>query len=192
MKSREGKVVDADSLLDQMHHLAEKEIHKRYKSLSKKEVEKRSEIIAQSAIKFFLLKYDSLKDFTFFPEKSLSFEGDTGPYIQYTHARASSILRKAKTFKTCYHFTEGVEHQIISHLSKFQETIMEAAEKYKPHLIAHYSLELAHLFNEFYHKYPVLAAEKTVKESRLMLVKATKQVLETSLELLGIKPMEKM
>ena len=192
MKSREGKVVDADSLLDQMHSLAEKEIHKRYKHISKKEVEKRSEIIAQSAIKFFLLKYDALKDFTFYPEKSISFEGDTGPYIQYTYARASSILRKAKLFKPNYHFTEDIEYKIILHLSKFQEITREAAEKYKPHLIAHYSLELAHLFNEFYHKYPVLTAEKTIKDSRLILVKATKQILKTSLELLGIKPLERM
>ena len=192
MKSREGKVVDADSLLDQMHSLAKKEIQKRYKSLSKKEAEKRSEVIALSAVKFFLLKYDPLKDFTFFPEKSISFEGDTGPYIQYTYARASSILRKARAFKPAYHFTEDTEHQIINHLSKFQETVKEAAEKYRPHLIAHYSLDLAHLFNEFYHKYPVLTAEKTIKESRLMLVKATKQVLKTCLELLGIKPLEKM
>ena len=192
MKSREGKVVDADSLLDQMHEMAEKEMKKRYKKLAKKEMKKRSEIIAQSAVKFFLLKYDALKDFTFHPEKSLSFEGDTGPYIQYTHARASSILRKARNFKPCYHFTEEIEHKIIKHLSTFQEVIKEAAEKYKPHLVAHYTLELAHLFNEFYHKSQVLTAEKTVKESRLTLVKATKQVLKTSLELLGIKPLERM
>ena len=70
--------------------------------------------------------------------------------------------------------------------------IGEAAEKYKPHLIAHYSLDLAHLFNEFYHKYPVLTAEKTIKESRLTLVKATQQALKVSIELMGIKPLEKM
>ncbi len=191
MKSREGKVIDADLLLDEMHELAEKELKKRY-NLAKKELKKRSEIIAQSAVKFFLLKYDPLKDFTFYPEKSLSFEGDTGPYIQYTYARANSILKKAKNFKTNYKFTEELEYKIINHLSKFQETVKEAAEKYKPHLIAHYSLDLAHFFNEFYHKYPVLAAEKTIKESRLTLVKATKQVLKASLELLGIKPLDVM
>ncbi|MBS3151451.1 arginine--tRNA ligase [Candidatus Woesearchaeota archaeon] len=192
IKSREGKIVDADSLLDQMHTLAEKEIRKRYKTLSKKEIQKRSEIIAQSAIKFFLLKYDPLKDFTFFPEKSISFEGDTGPYIQYTSARASSILRKARTFKPAFNFTEEVEQKIINHLSRFQETVGEAAGKYSPHLIAHYSLDLAHLFNEFYHKYPVLTAEKAIKESRLTLVKATNNILKASLELMGIKPLEKM
>ena len=192
MKSREGKVVDADTLLDEMHELAKKELKKRYKNLPKKELETRSEIIAQSAIKFFLLKYDPLKDFIFYPEQSLSFEGDTGPYIQYTHARASSILKKARTFKPAFIFTEEIEHKIISHLSNFSAIIEEAAEKYKPHLLAHYSLDLAHLFNEFYHKYPVLTAEKTIKESRLTLVKATQQVLKSSLELLGIKPLKKM
>ncbi len=192
MKSREGKVVDADSLLDRMHEMARKELKKRYKRISKKEIERRSEIIAQSAIKFFLLKYDPLKDFIFSPEKSLSFEGDTGPYIQYTHARASSILKKARIFKPAFVFTEEIEHKIINHISKFPSIIEEAAEKYKPHLIAHYSLDLAHLFNEFYHKYPVLTAEKTIKESRLTLVKATQQALKTSMELMGIKPLEKM
>ena len=192
MKSREGKVIDADSLLDEMHSLAEKELKKRYKKLSKKELEKRAEIIAQSAVKFFLLKYDSLKDFTFMPEKSISFEGDTGPYIQYTYARASSILRKVRNFKPAFNFTEDIEHQLINHLSKFREIVDEAAEKYKPHLIAHYSLNLAHLFNEFYHKYQVLTAEKTIKESRLTLVKATQKTLKSSLEILGIKPLERM
>ena len=192
MKSREGKVVDADSLLDKMHELAKKEIQKRYKNLPKKEIEKRSEIIAQSAVKFFLLKYDPLKDFIFFPEKSISFEGDTGPYVQYAYARASSILRKTKSSKPTFNFTEEIEHKIIKHLSIFHEVIGEAAEKYKPHLIAHYSLDLAHLFNEFYHKYPVLTAEKTIKESRLTLVKATQQALKVSIELMGIKPLEKM
>lgn len=191
LKSREGNILDADTLLDEMHTLAKKEIQKRHK-LNPQELEKRSEILAQSALKFFLLKYDPLKDFTFYPEKSLSFEGDTGPYLQYTHARACSILRKAKTFKPAFNLTKKIEHKILTHLSSFPQIVEEAATKYKPHLLTQYALELAHLFNEFYHKYPVLKASKSSRNSRLTLVKALKQILQLNLELLAITPLEKM
>src|SRR3989344_8632959 len=96
MKSREGMVIDADDIMDEIETLAAAEIKKRHEGLSETEVSKRAKSISLAAIKFFMLKNDSVKDIIFNPQESISFEGETGPYIQYTHARASSILRKAK------------------------------------------------------------------------------------------------
>jgi arginyl-tRNA synthetase len=95
MKSREGTVVDADTLADDMHLEAKDLLFQRYPELSQDELEKRAEVIAMSAIKFFILKYETEKDFVFDPAESLSFEGETGPYLQYSYARISSVLRKS-------------------------------------------------------------------------------------------------
>jgi len=194
MKSREGKVVDADDLMDNMVELAKKEVKKRHKDLSEKEVEKRKEQIGLGALKFYMLKQDSLKDMMYNPEESIKFEGETGPYVQYAHTRISSILSKVKVIgKADYSLLKDeLELKLISLLSQFPSKVTDAANSYKPSMIANYLIELSQNFNSFYTKLPVLKAEKGVKEARLHLIMAVKQVLKNGLNLLGIEAPERM
>ncbi|MBU2496865.1 MAG: arginine--tRNA ligase [Nanoarchaeota archaeon] len=196
MKSREGTVVDVDNLLHNIKEMAKKEILTRDKKINKKELEARAEKIAFAAINFYILKFDALKDFTYKPEESLSFEGETGPYIQYAYARASSILRNAKQ-KPKYSnkiikIQEQQEHLLVKELSQFPELVQNAAEKLKPDLIANYTYKLAQTFTSFYTNLKVLTQNKEEREERLLLTEAAKQVLANSLELLNIKTLEKM
>lgn len=197
MKSREGKVVDADDLMDEMAGLAESEIKKRHTGLSSKELSLRKEKIALAAIKFFLLKIDLVKDINFDPQKSISFEGETGPYVQYSYARAKSILRKAK--KTDVKKIDAsllvvpAETALISALAAFPETVKRASQHCKPHILCHYLIDLSEKFNSFYHAFPVLKAERyDLTRARVSLVAATAQVLKNGLELLNIQVLEKM
>jgi len=189
MKSREGRVVDADNLLDELIGLSKAELKKRYK-LSKSEFEKRAKAIAIGALFYFILKFDSLKDFIYNPEESLSFEGDTGPYLQYTYARANSILKKSKKKPKIGKLTEENEFKIAKKLSQFSETIKRAAHDYKPHYVANYLFELATLFNEYYHATRVISSEN--EPARLALVKSVMIVLENGLRLLGIEAPKEM
>ena len=191
MKSREGKVVDADNLAEDMKFSAAKEIKKIYKKISKKELDNRAEAIGMAAIKFFILKYDSLKDFVFNPKDSLSFEGETGPYVQYTHARISSVLRKYTkkvTDNVNYSMLDNEEEKaIIKVLQNFPEVIEKAAEEYKPNFVTRYLLDLSQAFNEYYHKHQILQDDKELEKARILLVSCVKQVLKIGLELLGIE-----
>ena len=199
MKSREGTVVDADDILDEMQALAEKELKKRYESLKEKEIKERAEKIAMAAIRFFLLKIDSSQEMVFNPEQSISFEGDTGPYLQYTYARIASIFEKygkklaEKDFKADFSLLKDEkEAELIKLLELFKDKASVAAEQYKPHLIANYLLELAHAFNEFYHKCPILQEKEELKMARLVLAYCVQQVLKSGLKLLEIDVLERM
>src|SRR3989344_2594822 len=200
MKSREGNVVDADNLMDETAALAKKEILRREPKLDKKDLDERAERIALGAINFFLIRYDALKDFTFNPEESISFEGETGPYIQYAHARASSILRKAeKEFNLKPKFNPRVlklaekeEHVLVRELSRFPSIVKDGAEKLKPDLIANYAYKLAQAFTDFYTNQKVLAEDTMEREERLQLVAATRRVLANALALINIAALEKM
>jgi arginyl-tRNA synthetase len=193
MKSREGTVVDADNLIKEVQDLVKKELTSREK-ISKKELESRSLKIALSAIKYFLLKVDSKKNMLFNPKESISFEGDTGPYLLYSYARAFSILRKSKNKlnKNNFQIKNISEHELklIKKLSEFPEIILRAYKNLNPSLIANYSYQLAQIFNEFYHSCPVIGSSQEI--FRIKLVKSFKQVLESSLYLLGIKTIDKM
>jgi len=200
MKSREGTVIDADDLMDEISGLAEKEVRKRYQKLSEKEIKERAEFISLGAIKFFMLRTDSNRDIIFNPEESLSFEGETGPYLQYTHARACSILRKAqkehklKVSKKVNFESFGLQEElaVIRLLYGFPEIVAKSAETYKLHHLAQYLISLAQAFNEFYHKCPVISEQEHQMKARLLLVDSTRQVLDTGLGLLGIKALEEM
>lgn len=197
MKSREGEVIDADDFIKNIQALSKKELKKRYK-LSKKELENRSLKIALSAIKYALLKVDSSKNMLFNPKEAISFEGDTGPYLQYSYARASSILRKAKTKKrkkgkkSKNPVKQLVEKEIrlVKKIDKFPEIIALSSSKLNPSFISNYAVELAHIFNDFYHSCPVIGDES--ESLRLSLVKAFKITIKNALYLLGIEVMEEM
>ena len=133
------------------------------------------------------------------PEESLSFEGETGPYVQYTHARASSILRKAKEdnysvskYVNFSAFREESETKLLKLLLHFPEIVDKAAATHKPHHLAQYLLSLSQAFNEFYHQLPVISEDSTLMKARLLLVDSVKQVLANGLNLLGIEAIEEM
>jgi len=199
MKSREGTIVDADNIVANMITLARKEIQERHE-LDKKEIDKRAEQIGMGALKFFILKYDALKDFVFNPRESISFEGETGPYIQYAHARICSILRKFgkridKNFidKTDLSLLkEKEETELIKLLGNFPELVENAASSYKPSLISRYLLDLSQSFNEFYHIHQILKEREELKNTRILLIDSVRQALRNGLNLLGIEAPEKM
>ncbi|MBS3061866.1 MAG: arginine--tRNA ligase [Candidatus Diapherotrites archaeon] len=195
MKSREGKVVDADDLLNDLEKLSEEEIQKRYPDIASVDKKKRAKAIALAAIKFFMLKFDAKKDFVFNPKESLSFEGETGPYLLYSYARAKSILRKARPKEQVYQFgllLHPLEHALIRLLEAYPKKLSETHRQLSLHVLCHYLIGLAAAFNSFYHEVPVLSADEETKNARLGLVLATATVLSNGLELLGIHPLEKM
>ena len=192
IKSREGtKGITIDEILDNTQKIVKKELTKREK-LGKKELEKRSKIIALSAIRYALLKIDMKRNMIFNPEKSTNFEGDTGPYLLYSYARANSILKKVKAENSNFEIQdlESVEIKLIKKLENFQETLHKSYKEFNPALIANYSYELCQIFNEFYHECPVLHSDNS--DFRINLVKSFKQILKNSLDLLEIKTLEKM
>jgi arginyl-tRNA synthetase len=191
MKSREGTVVDADDLIEKIQELVKKELQKKYK-LSKKQLDERSIKIALAAVKYFLLKVDIKKNMIFNPKESVNFEGDTGSYLLYSYARASSILQKysGKAKKLSLDSLEDKETFLIKKLSEFIEIIHKTYIGLNPSFLSVYAYQLSQIFNEFYHACPVIGSEK--EAFRIELVKAFRQILGTSLYLLGIEPLEKM
>lgn len=193
MKSREGNVVDADDLIEEVIEFAKKEILKREK-LGKNELVKRAKAIALSAIKFYLMKTDITKDVLFDSEKAVSFEGYTGPYLQYAYARASNILKKIKDKKEKADYSllkENEEAELIRKLAEFKGTIKTASEKLRPDFVANYSYQLCQKFANFYDKCSVINAGEE-KQARIDLVKAFRQVLGNCLKLLDIELLERM
>ena len=161
--------------------------------MNKKEIDKRARKIAIAAIFYGDLKNNKVNDIVFNIDKFLDFEGDTGPYLLYSYARASSILRKSKPNKNSkikINSLEEKEIELIKKISEFPEIVLNAYKNLNPSVIANYSYQLAQIFSEFYHTCPVIGDEK--ENFRLELVKSFRQVLKNSLGLLGIETMEEM
>ncbi|MDD2913584.1 MAG: arginine--tRNA ligase [Candidatus Pacebacteria bacterium] len=195
MKSREGKVVDADNLLYEVKENAKKEIILRYGKI--KDLEERALKIALGAIKFQLLFIHPCQDIYFDPEKSVSFEGATGPYCQYSYARAKSIIRKSgrKKIKKNVNFSvlkEEEEIVLVRKIICFDREIKIAMETFNPSKIANYLYELSKDLNRFYAKHSVLNSDKETEEARIALIFAVSLVLEKGFGILGIPLLEEM
>lgn len=203
MKSREGKVVDADDLIAEMTALAAEEIKKRdpENKLSEIEVQKRAAKIGVGAIKFYLLRVSPKQDIHFDPKESISFDGTTGPYCQYAYARCSGILRNVKEAKIAVNADDidfailgNIEERLlIKKLLQFPDVIKSASMQFNPGHLAIHLHETAQVFNQFYHQHSVLAAEKqNLIKARLALVQAAAIVLKKGLNLLGIEALDEM
>jgi arginyl-tRNA synthetase len=199
MKSREGTVVDADDLMDDMFKTAAEttEAMGKVDGFAEEDKAKLYHTIGMGALKYFLLKVDPKKRLLFDPNESVDFQGHTGPFIQYTHARIKSVLSKANyTVESSANDIaelDGIERDLIVTLSKFPETIIEAAAGHSPAVIANYVYELAKTYNKFYHEKPIIQAEEErQKQFRLQLSAASAKVISKSMSLLGIEVPERM
>ena len=185
MSTRKGDVVLLEDFLDELIAKAEKEIKKR-------KTKGNSEAVAAAALKYKILKNSPNKSINFDVDEALNFEGDTGSYLLYSYARASSILKKApkqKAFKISD--LEEKEIELVKKLSQFPEIVLGAYKSLNPSIISSYSYQLAQIFNEFYHTCKVIGSEQQ-ESFRIALVQAFRQVLKNSLKLLGIETVEEM
>ena len=197
MKSREGTVVDADDLMEEMVQVAE-ELSQELGKLdgyTQQQKQQLYRVIGLGALKYYILKVDPKKKIAFNPQESIDFQGNTGPFIQYTYARIQSILRKAGELPTLP--TSGdlhpKERELIKQLSLFASVVQQAADTYSPALIANYVYELVKEFNSFYQNVSILGEEDPVKRSlRIHLSRKVGEVIATGFDLLGIEVPERM
>ena len=202
MKSREGTVVDADDLMEEMVSAARRTSEElgKFADMTENERNEIARIVGMGALKYFILKVDARKNMLFNPEESIDFNGNTGPFIQYTYARIRSIMRKAEA--------EGIvlpsvlpdtlplnekEVQLIQKLNSFEAVVEQAGKDYSPSGIANYCYELTKDFNQFYHDYSILNAESgEAKTLRLALAKNVAKTIKNGMQLLGIEVPERM
>ena len=199
MKSREGTVVDADNLMEDMVEIAKKQTLELGKidQFDNQQALALYEMIGIGALKYFILKVDPKKNMLFDPEKSIDFNGNTASFIQYTHARISSLLNKAQQIITenitPLNTLEETELELIKQLHQFSSVTHEAAKNYSPALIANYIFDLAKKFNQFYHEISVLKEENSDKKIfRLKLCKLTAITIKHGMWLLGIDVPDRM
>lgn len=202
MKSREGTVVDADDLIDEMIFTAKSMAEELGKldGYSEEEAAKVHEMIALGALKYFILKVDPKKNMVFNPAESIDFNGNTGPFIQYTHARIKSVIAKAhqqgisdrKISSRNLQLNEK-ETSLISQISEFQKIVEEAGRNLSPALIANYVYALAKEYNQFYHDYPILKeSNPELRAFRLLISEVTASVIKKAMGLLGIEVPDRM
>ena len=196
MSSRRGRYITFDEVMDEAVKRAYEEVSKRSPQLPEEEKKKIANLVGIGAVRYALVEVDPSKPVVFTWDRVLNFEKNSAPYIQYSHARACSILRKAsrKPEKPAYElFKEKIEHEIIMDLASFPDTFIEATEYLKPNMIADFANTLADKFNAFYNALPVIKAEpKELSDARLTLVDAVRIVLRNSLNLIGIIAPERM
>lgn len=202
MKSREGTVVDADDLIDEMVDTARETSSEmgKLKGCSKEEIEPVALIVGLGALKYFILKVDPRKNMTFNPKESIDFNGNTGPFIQYTYARINSVLRNAQekgitivsVENACYEPSEK-EIALIQNLVGFPAVVAEAGDSFSPALIANYVYDLVKEYNQFYHDFSILREEnETLRNFRLVLSRNVAKVVKTGMYLLGIDVPDRM
>ena len=202
MKSREGTVVDADDLIEEMIQTARSMADElgKLEGLTDNEKEDIYRIIGLGALKYYILKVDPVKNMTFNPLESIDFNGNTGPFIQYTHARIRSVLRKAAEMGisdfTGYSTEIPIndkEKSLVKLVLDFPAIIAEAAQNYSPALIANYIYEIAKEYNQFYHDYTILKEEDLqVRDFRLHLSLIIGSIIKKAMQLLGIEVPERM
>ena len=200
MKSREGTVVDADDLMELMVCDALKtsmELGK-FDDMTEEERNEIARIVGMGALKYFILKVDARKNMLFNPEESIDFNGNTGPFIQYTYARIRSILRKASGLSSIASLPSNSslsskEIELIQKMNEFSAAVEQAGKDYSPSGIANYCYELTKVFNQFYHDYSILnEADADKKAVRLMLAKNVAKIIKSGMGLLGIEVPERM
>ena len=195
MKSREGTVVDADDLMDEVVEAARASSEEKGKldDMSEAEQKELFEILGVGALKFYLLRVDPRKRMMFDPTESVSLNGDTGPFVQYTYARCKAVLRKAGDY-TIGNEVELVEkeRQLLRNLLEFRNTVSLAADEMNPATISNYCIEIAKTYNQFYHDNQILKADESLKGFRLALTALTAETIKTAMGLLGIRVPERM
>ncbi|ROT19027.1 arginine--tRNA ligase [Muribaculaceae bacterium Isolate-113 (HZI)] len=196
MKSREGTVVDADDLIDTMVASAAEMGTERFAEMPAEESAEISRMVGLGALKYFLLKVDPRKNMLFNPKESIDFNGNTGPFIQYTYARIRSVIRKAEGFDpavTPQSEPNAKESVLIQKVADFPSVVAEAGRNYSPALIANYAYDLAKEYNQFYHDYSILREENEQKRNlRLLLSMTVGRTLKSAMSLLGIEMPERM
>lgn len=202
MKSREGTVVDADELMAEMIEVSRKTSEElgKLEGYTPEQAAETYTMIALGALKYFMLKVDPKKNMLFNPEESIDFNGNTGPFIQYTYARIRSVLRKATDREIelvrNISITSDIpakELQLIKLISQFPVAIKEAGDNYSPALVANYIYELVKEFNQFYHEFPILIEENIeIRNLRLVLAETVGKTIKTGMKLLGIDVPERM
>jgi arginyl-tRNA synthetase len=199
MKSREGTVVDADDLMAEMVQTAKDKTEEIGKTDGMAEAEKNAlyNTLGMGALKFFMLKVDPQKRMLFNPQESIDFQGDTGPFVQYTYARIRSMMRAAAAneLTDTYTITEAKESELelIKQLSLFEKTILDAARDYNPAAIGTFALTVARAFNRVYNDVSFLKeAEVEIRKFRIQLAKKTADTLKVALGLMGIECPERM
>lgn len=201
MKSREGTIVDADDLISSLQKSALEQIIEKGRDKEVGDADAVSEKVALAALHYYLLQVNPVKDMLFNPEESLSFNGNTGPYLQYMGARITSILSKAEEKKinissseeSISLLTASEEWELIKQLSTFPDIVQKAAENLDPSFITTYLYDLSKLFSKFYQQCPILSCEdELLKSARLYLAKCTLQVMKNSMNLVLVPYLEKM
>ena len=196
MKSREGTVVDADDLIDTMVASAAEMGAERFAEMPAEESAEIARMVGLGALKYFLLKVDPRKNMLFNPKESIDFNGNTGPFIQYTYARIRSVIRKSEGFDpqaTPQSEPNAKESVLIQKVADFPSVVAEAGKNYSPALIANYAYDLAKEYNQFYHDYSILREEDEQKRNlRLLLSFVVGRTLKSAMSLLGIEMPERM
>ncbi len=196
MKSREGTVVDADDLIDTMVASARETSADRFRDMDEKEASEVARMVGLGALKYFLLKVDPRKNMLFNPKESIDFNGNTGPFIQYTYARIRSVIRKAEGFDPLARI-EGEpnekESTLIRKVADFRNVVREAGDNCSPAIVANYAYDLAKEYNQFYHDYSILREENAdVRNRRLLISCVVARTLKAAMNLLGIEMPERM
>ena len=194
MSTREGRVVFLEDVLNGAVEKTREIVLE--KGVNTDDIDETAKTVGIGAVVFNELSNGRIKDYTFSWDKVLNFDGETGPYVQYTHARAASVLRNAGSFDASNVNWDAIKgesaYELIKLIYRFPETVLDAAEKYEPSVVTRHIVDVAQAFNKFYHDEHIIVPDEAEKNAKLMLTAAAKQVIANGLALLGVKAPEKM